>query len=672
MIRRTCLALILISAAVTSILAQSPYEEIHRDILRKMEIARFERLFTEKPLFAPEPTPVQLQFDVLHYELHAAFNLSTYEVEGRVRAVVMSLTDSLYQIDFDADDVLTVSTVQEVGSSFLLWSHANDLLSISVSPGLALGEEVEIEITYIGFPTMAPYTGLFFSSQNGEPVIYSLSEPWGARTWWPCKDYPDDKATFDIHLAVPPTLFAASNGNYLGYTDEMHWDETYRSYHWRENYPMTTYLASIAATNYVELEDSFVYGSTETMPIRHYVYPSLVVAASEDLNVTAPMLAFYSSIFGLYPFVEEKYGVAICGIGGGMEHQTLTSYGAILIRGDHTYDWIFAHELAHQWFGDLITCEDWVHIWLNEGFASYAEALWFEHLEGPDRLRTYMESQDHPERWHGPILRDPEVTNPGYYFDNVVYDKGAWVLHMLRHIVSDGTFFQILQNYIADSRFRFSHAETDDFVGVCEMHFGSSLSWFFSEWLTREDRLQYEWSWNSYEIADMTHVTLTVEQLQTDLYTMPVDFRITTVTGQMDTSLWVDDRFEVFHLSMNDAVTDAELDPDHWILCDKFKSPTGEEVTPTALFLDQNYPNPFNPVTKIRFGLTERAAVLLQIFDVTGTLVKTIVDKSYGPGTHEVVWKGRNENGEPVASGLYFYRLRVGKHQFTKKMVLLR
>ena len=672
MIRRTCLALILISAAATSVLAQSPYEEIHRDILRKMEIARFEGLFTDKPLFAPEPTPAQLQFDVLHYELHAAFNPSTYAVEGSVRAVVMSLTDSLYQIDFDADGVLTVSTVQEVGSSFLLWSHADDLLSISVSPGLALGEEIEIEIIYSGFPTTAPYSGLFFSSQDGEPLIYSLSEPWGARTWWPCKDYPDDKATFDIHLAVPTNLFAASNGNYLGYTNEVHWDETYRSYHWQENYPMTTYLASIAATNYVELEDSFVYGSADTMPIRHYVYPSLVVAASEDLNVTAPMLAFYSSIFGLYPFVEEKYGVAICGIGGGMEHQTLTSYGAILIRGDHTYDWIFAHELAHQWFGDLITCKDWVHIWLNEGFASYAEALWFEHLEGPDRLRTYMESQDHPERWTGPILRDPEVTNPGYYFDNVVYDKGAWVLHMLRHIVSDGTFFQILQDYVADSRFRFSHAETDDFIGVCETHYGSSLSWFFGEWLTREDRLQYEWSWNSYEVADMTNLTLTVEQLQTDLYTMPVDFRITTVTGQMDTSLWVDDRFEVFHLSMNDAVTDAEFDPDHWILCDKFESPTGEEATPTALFLDQNYPNPFNPVTKIRFGLTERAAVLLQIFDVTGTLVKTIVDKPCGPGTHEVVWKGTNENGEPAASGLYFFRLRSGKHQFTKKMVLLR
>ena len=173
---------------------------------------------------------------------------------------------------------------------------------------------------------------------------------------------------------------------------------------------MTTYLASVTAANYVRLDDHFVYAPGDTMPVTHYVYPALEAKARIDFNITVPALAFFSETFGLYPFIAEKYGVALCPIGGGMEHQTLTSYGSSLVTGDHYYDWVFVHELAHMWFGDMITCKDWTHIWLNEGFASYGEALWFEHLQGPAKLRTYMESEDHPDRWNGPVLRDPDVT----------------------------------------------------------------------------------------------------------------------------------------------------------------------------------------------------------------------------------------------------------------------
>ncbi|MCK4236218.1 MAG: M1 family metallopeptidase, partial [Candidatus Krumholzibacteria bacterium] len=574
--------------------AQSPYEMIHGDILRKMEASRAYSLSRNEPLYQPVPTPVQLLFDVLHYELDIAFNTSTQAVEGNVKAVVKSLTDSLHSVDLDADNVLTIYSVSEVGGGPLPWTRPSGLVSISLDPGLASGEQIEIEITYGGNPTSSPEAGLFYSSYAGNPIIYSLSEPWSARTWWPCKDYPDDKATFDIYLSVPSALFATSNGDYIGSNDEMHWGQSYKRYHWQESYAMAPYLASIAASVYVRLDDYFVYAPGETMPVTHYVYPLLVTAATEDLNITVPMLEFLSSIYGLYPFTDEKYGVALCSIGGGMEHQTLTSYGHGLIRGDHYYDWIFVHELGHQWFGDLITCKDWTHIWLNEGFASYTEALWFEHLEGPARLKTYMESQDHPSQWNGPILRDPDNSYRWYYFDNVVYDKAAWVLHMLRHITGDSMFFEILQSYVADPRFRYSYAETDDFIGVCEDHYGSPMDWFFDPWLTRTDRLQYEWSWNSYNMPGWVHLTLAVGQLQDDLYTMPVDFRISTTGGQIDTVFWVAARHEEFTLALGDSVTNVAFDPDHWILCDKTKVATGDELTPMAAFLDQNYPNPFN------------------------------------------------------------------------------
>ena len=435
---------------------------------------------------------------------------------------------------------------------------------------------------------------------------------------------------------------------------------------------MTTYLASITAANYVRIDDRFVYAPGDTMPITHYVYPALQAKALVDFDITVPALAFFSETFGLYPFVAEKYGVALCPIGGGMEHQTLTSYGSSLVRGDHYYDWVFVHEMAHMWFGDMITCKDWTHIWLNEGFASYCEALWFEHLQGPAKLRAYMESEDHIYRWNGPVLRDPDNASQDYYFDNVVYDKGSWVLHMLRRVVGDRGFFQILKDYCADPRYRFGAAETNDFKALCEARYGESLSWFFEEWLTRTDRLIYRYSSTCYRLNDAFNLTIAVDQVQFAPYSMPVDFRITTASGVIDTVFWVDEAHEEFHVALADSALGVVLDPNHWILCDKtIVAPAGEMV-PSLAALDQNYPNPFNPATTIRFSLSEPAAVSLRIYDAAGRLVRVLAETPLSAGSHARDWDGTDSRGAAVSSGVYLYRLDAGSFSRTRKMILIR
>ena len=651
--------------------AQTPYEKIHGNILSKMDMLRAFSLFERDTLTAPDPTPVQEQFDVTHYMLDIAFNDSDESVTGTVTITLESLIDSLSSIDINADIVLTISYIGQIGYGPLSWSRSGDVISIPLPSKLASGEETSIEIEYSGNPLTSVYPGLFFRTYDSKPVIYSLSEPWSARTWWPCKDYPDDKAVFDIYFSVPAGLFAASNGNYIGYTDETQWGNPYKRYHWQENYPMTTYLASISATDYVCLEDTFVYAPGETMTITNYVPPSKVAAAEEDLNIAVPALEFFSSIYGLYPYVEEKYGVALNNIGGGMEHQTLTSYGFGFVRGDHLYDWIYIHELGHQWFGDCISCEDWTHIWLNEGWASYTEALWVEHIDGTNAMRSYMEGKDDPGTWNGPVLRDPDNSYRWYYFDPVVYDKAAWIIHMFRHIAGDSTFFDMIKGYTSDPRFRHSHADTDDFTGVCEDYYGSSLDWFFDPWLTREDRPVYSWSWSSYARGADTLLSIGVTQTQSFPYTMPVDFRITTTTGQIDTVLWIDEHEESFLLSMGNTTIDVELDPDHWILCDKSTITTDAKL-PAITFLEQNYPNPFNPATTIRFGLEEPAWVSITVFDVRGRFISTLANRAYSPGRFKVTWDGTNSFGREVSSGLYFYRLTAGNIKITKKMILLR
>jgi aminopeptidase N len=671
MLRKLVFACGLLAIAIPAA-AQSPFERIHGDILRKMEIARAQRSSPLRPFLAPQPRPSQLLYDVVHYTIDIAINPTTWVVQGSVTAKITPVAGTLGLVEIDADDALAISGVRSAPGDTLDWARSTGLVAIDFPAGVSPGDTVEIEILYSGSPGLAADPGLFFSSAAGYPVIYSLSEPWSARAWWPCKDYPDDKATFDLYFAVPVPLFAASNGTYLGYTDVTRWSAPYRRYHWREDYPMTTYLASVTAANYVRIDDRFVYAPGDTMPVTHYVYPALEAKATVDFNITVPALAFFSETFGLYPFIAEKYGVAICPIGGGMEHQTLTSYGSSLVTGNHYYDWVFVHELAHMWFGDLITCKDWTHIWLNEGFASYCEALWFEHLQGPEKLETYMVSKDHPSRWNGPILRDPASVDPWYYFNNVVYDKGAWVLHMLRRVVGDRTFFLVLKDFCADPRYRFSVAETNDFKALCEARYGESLSWFFDEWLTRTDRLSYRYSSACYRLNDAFNLTIVVDQAQTALYSMPVDFRITTVSGVIDTVFWVNERHEEFHVALADSALGVELDPDRWILCDRSElAPTGGEV-PSFAALEQNYPNPFNPATTIRFRLNEPAAVSLRIYDAAGRLVRALVGTPLSAGTYARVWDGTDSRGAAVSSGVYLYRLDAGSFSRTRKMILLR
>ncbi|HSG27688.1 MAG TPA: M1 family aminopeptidase, partial [Candidatus Krumholzibacterium sp.] len=383
-------------------------------------------------------------------------------------------------------------------------------------------------------------------------------------------------------------------------------------------------------------------------------------------------LHFFSFLYGLYPYVDEKYGVALCSIGGGMEHQTLTSYGAAFTTGTHQYDYVWIHELSHMWFGDLVTCSDWVNIWINEGWASYSEALWFEHIGGPGQLQAYMASRDTPQYWDGPVMRDPSVMDPWYYFNTVVYHKGAWVLHMLRHVMGDTDFFNATRAFLADPRYRFSNADTDEMREIFESYYGAPLDWFFDQWLLRTDRPAYEMTWDYFEVEGSGRLEIGIRQTQGAPYTMPVDLRVFTSSGAVDTVLWVDEIEESFSIVTTDEVTGVTLDPDDWILSDIASSSLTDAGIPALSYLSQNFPNPFNPVTTIGFGLGEESRVRIAVYDLRGRLVRVLTDGVWPAGSHDIVWNGLDSSGVPVASGVYFYRMESGDTSTSKKMVLLR
>jgi hypothetical protein len=347
-----------------------------------------------------------------------------------------------------------------------------------------------------------------------------------------------------------------------------------------------------------------------------------------------------------------------------MEHQTMTSTTSF---GED----VIAHELGHQWFGDLITCANWQELWLNEGFATYTEALFREAAHGPASYRQHI-GQRMQAALNSPgtlYVQDTSTVAQLFRFDRV-YAKGASVLHMLRHVLGDSVFFRSLRAYVADPRYRYGVATTAGFRGVCESVSGLDLGYFFDQWVFDEGYPVY--SAELFVSGDADGYVSTVRLAQsagTRFFVMPVDLKLTG--GSRDTTIVAfhqRDR-ETFTVRTSWPPDRVAVDPDGWILKEVI-DPAG--VLPTAVALELNYPNPFNAGTTIAYALPGTRTVLLSIFDAAGQLVRTLDEGSRTAGEHVVVWDGRTNEGIPAASGAYFTRLQAGSAMLSRPMLLLR
>jgi aminopeptidase N len=301
------------------------------------------------------------------------------------------------------------------------------------------------------------------------------------------------------------------------------------------------------------------------MEIIYFVYPEDLIIAQEDFTVTPSMIEFYSSIFIEYPFLKEKYGMAEIPGSTAIEHQTCTSYPSKLITGTHRYDWIIAHELAHQWWGDLVTLLDWPDIWLNEGFATYSDALWHEYIYGFEGLKsrmidfkniyfTYHQGAEHP------------IYNPplGHLFCSIEYEKAAWVLHMLRFITGDSKFWNILRRYAL--LYAYGNASTKDFQQVCEEIYGGSLDWFFNEWIYESGYPIYQFGWG---VISSNKIRIVINQIQENfpIFRMPIELKFVFPSKEIKKVIWVEKKYNIFEFSFKQKPLQVLFDPNNWILC---------------------------------------------------------------------------------------------------------
>ena len=414
-------------------------------------------------------------YDVVHYDIALRYHPGSADIQATT-TVEATAADDLASLNLDLVG-LTVDAVTVDGEE-AEFSRRDGELVVSPSETIESGEDFTVAVDYHGEPEAigsgsAPTENGWLRTERG--ATYVLAEPDGARTWFPNNDHPSDKATYSIHIAVPDGVEAAANGRLD--SDEVG-DDGYRTWSWEMEQPMASYLATVAIGDY-EIERT---ASPDGVRIRNFFLASEYDQAVSDFAATGEMLDYFADRFGPYPFDEYGAVTVPAILGSALETQTLSVFGSDSVDGSGMSETVIAHELAHQWFGNSVTLERWQDIWLNEGFATYAEALWREH-DDPD-FDIDEGIADITEQY-GAALGPIDDPGADSLFDISVYQRGALALHALRRTVGDPTFFEILQTWASENRH--GNASTDDFVNTAEQVTDQDLGQLFDDWLSAAD-----------------------------------------------------------------------------------------------------------------------------------------------------------------------------------------
>lgn len=546
-----------------------------------------------------------------HHLLDLSVDPAIRAISGTVTHRIAALQD-VDQVVLDLADELDVSAVLVDGLP-AVFAHANDSLIIEISPLLPQGEEALIAVTYAGVPPETGFGSFVQDEHEGAPILWTLSEPYGARDWWPCKHDLNDKAdSLDVIVTTVSGNRAASNGVLIA-EDELG-NGTVR-FHWRHRHPINHYLIAFAVTNYTVYSDVVPLASGD-VEVLNYVFPENLADAQGGTVNSISQMQLYSELFGDYPFADEKYGHAQFAWGGGMEHQTMS------FMGSFHYE-LVAHELAHQWFGDLVTCASWEDLWLNEGFATYLSGLCYEFL-APQYWMPFKSGR----RGHitsqpgGSVLVTDTTSIPRLFDSRLTYAKGAYVLHMLRWVCGDEAFFEGVNNYLSDPEIRNRSALTSQFIAHLEASAGISLAEFMEDWYVGEGFPTYQLVWTQ-DINGQVSVMLeqTTSHPSVDFFEMPVPVRF-EADGQTETVI-LDHAFsgQTFSFALPFQASAAQLDPELWMV-------SGQNLVlkvPVAAFNDREspviYPNPATADAWMHVGTRISGNVGLEVIDALGRVV---------------------------------------------------
>lgn len=464
-------------------------------------IAREMKSFANK-MAVGNVNPNTLNYDLRYQRMDVTVDPAVYNISGSVTSHFKP-NQNMSSIYFDLDNQMTVSQVVYHGNNLNFQQLSTKEVRVDFASSIAANVLDSLTINYSGAPAIAN-NAFFNGTQSGTAVLSTLSEPYGAQDWFPTKQSLNDKIEeFDIKVTTPSQYNVAANGKLMSETTL---GNGQKLTFWRTQYPTAAYLIALSITNFVKLNDTM---GNPPFPFVNYVFPSTASNTTSMSNIewTKTVMNTFENYFGPYPFRNEKYGHMEFQAGGGMEHQTMSSLGS-WGRG------LIAHELAHQWFGDKVTCGAWNDIWLNEGFATFGEHLANEKLlMTNNEFRNYLLGQkDYITSSPGGsvYVADANLGSVGMIFSGrLSYAKGAYVLRMLKWILGDTVFYQALKEYHARPALAYNYVRTQDFNASLLTSTGQDFTEFFNDWIYGQGYPTYDIRWKQ------TGNTLTFKASQT-------------------------------------------------------------------------------------------------------------------------------------------------------------
>ena len=608
--------------------------------------------------------------DVKFYYIDITIGVPDPYISGDVTIRFEPVSSNLNNVMFSLNSSLTVDAISAPCESFY---QDNDVIMITLDDVYNPGDLIDLTISYQGTPVMAGgYKGMRYESHNGsEPIIATLSTPYLAHYWYPCKDGPQDKPdSVYMDITLPKISFSGveimgvSNGVLENIID----NGDSNTFQWRHRYPIVTYYVMAAVSNYVHFQEEFNGTGGESFPLDYYVFEEHFNQAQAGVFDLPEVIQFYSDVFGTYPFSNEKYGMTQLGFYGAIENQTNT------IQNNLSASWFYTsiHELGHMWFGDMITLADWHHCWLNEGFATYSEALWDEHKYGFEAYKNNMATN---EFWNGGTLYLQNAADTFNTFQSIFYSKGAYTVHMLRGVLGDDAFFEALMDYAQNPNFKYKNASTEDLKQSFENSSGLNLDYFFEQWV-----YDAYWPQYAYNFAQNTNldVNLLIKQQQEELYgyrpvfTMPVQVRF-DFTDNSDTTvtIWNDQQEQTFWFEFGKTVESVELDPDKWILRKAFFQPQ----LPVSIIETETgpaiscFPNPFYNEIKIEFRRADEIAKRLSVIDFSGRIVFMQEIKNNNEKANIFFWNGLDNDGQKMQAGSYLIEITTDLGVYTQMII---
>lgn len=590
-------------------------------------------------------------FDINYFRCEWEVDPAIRYIKGAV-TVYFKLNAGGSSITFDLQSAMHTDSVKRKGN-LLNYQQANNALVVIFDENINPGQQDSITIYYQGIPNDSGF-GSFVQTQHiGTPVIWTLSEPYGAMDWWPCKNAMGNKTdSIDIYIKHPAIYKAASNGLLQSETPS----GTHIITHWKHRYPIATYLVCFAVTNYEVFNNSVQLGAIH-LPMVTYCYPESRPSFEANTPKVLTALQLFNQYFGEYPFIKEKYGHVQFGWGGGMEHQTST----FLVNANES---LMAHELGHQWFGDKLTANSWSDIWLNEGFATFCAAFYMETQYPASAMANRVSVLANITSQPGGTVWVNDTSSVSRIFDQrLTYNKGSYLVNMLRFVLGDSLFFSAIRQYLNTPGLAYGFTQTGKLKAILEQVSGKDLTDFFNQWYWGQGYPSYKVSWSQVGIATVQiNVSQVTSHPAISFFKMPVPLTFKKGNQQKTVILNNTANSQDFIEDIGFIADTVLIDPEHWLIS-KNNSTEKKRIPNSGIGDVDIFPNPVISPTSIRlhdFNATEAEVLIIN------ALAQKVFEKKIS------LYNGLGTLTLPVqnwAKGFYMATIKAGNKIITKTFI---